>query len=105
VFFAAIMMFIAGTAQFFAGLAAVLGNVPYAFTAGNQLLDFRPVHLGLDPPAGWAGGGRGRGRVAGGPAVGRVIAIIVVLLSAVTNFLFIPRYPFWALTIMLWTSW
>ena len=33
-------MLIGGVAQFFAGLAAVLGSVPYAFTSGNQLLDF-----------------------------------------------------------------
>jgi hypothetical protein len=46
IFFAAIMMLIAGTAQFFAGLTAVLGNVPYAFTTGNQLFDFGPTTWG-----------------------------------------------------------
>jgi hypothetical protein len=38
-FFAAIMLLLSGTAQFFTGLSAVLGNTPYAFNASNQLLD------------------------------------------------------------------
>jgi hypothetical protein len=40
IFCAAVVMFIGGIAKFFAGLAAVPGTVPYAFTSGNQLLDF-----------------------------------------------------------------
>ena len=41
----AIMMLLAGTAQFFTGLSAVLGNVPYAFdfSAVTNFL-FIPYH-------------------------------------------------------------
>jgi len=57
-------------------------------------------HLGLDPPAGRADRGLrqlgGCCRAAPGP---RAVAITVVLLSAITNFLFIP-YPIWALLII-----
>jgi hypothetical protein len=100
IFSAAIVMFIGGIAQFFAGLAAVLGNVPYAFTSGNQLLDFNLTTWG------WIHLLVGLGVALAGVAVwlgqvwARVVAVILVLASAVTSFLFIPHYPFWSLAII-----
>ena len=45
-FLAAIVMLIAGTAQFFTGLPAVLDTVPYGFTTNNQLVHFSLTTLG-----------------------------------------------------------
>jgi hypothetical protein len=35
-----------------------------------------------------------------GQTWGRVVGIVVALLSAVSNFMFIPRYPIWSLLII-----
>jgi hypothetical protein len=99
-FLAAILMFIGGAAQFFAGLAAVLGNVPYAFTTGDQLFDFGLstwgwIHLLVGLVVAAAGAALLTGQL-----WARVVAIVLVLLSAVANFLYIPQYPVWALTII-----
>ena len=99
-FFAAIVMFIAGVTQFFAGLSAVLGNVPYAFTTSNQLFRFSLttwgwIHLlvGLVVLAAGA-------TLLSGQRWARVVGIVFALVSAVTNFLYVPQYPFWALTLI-----
>jgi hypothetical protein len=99
-FFAAIVMLIAGTAQFFTGLSAALGNVPYAFTTGNQLFDFSLTTWGwIHLLVGLVVGAAGAALLAGQPWA-RVVAIVFVLFSAVSHFLFIPQYPFWTLTII-----
>jgi hypothetical protein len=99
-FFAAIVMFIAGTAQFFAGLSAVLGNVPYAFTTDNQLLNFSLttwgwIHLLVGLVVLAAGV-----MLLTGQRWARVVGILFALFSAITNFLYIPQYPFWTLTLV-----
>jgi hypothetical protein len=38
--------------------------------------------------------------VLSGRTWGRVVAIILAVLSALANFAFIPVYPFWAITII-----
>jgi hypothetical protein len=38
--------------------------------------------------------------VLSGRTWGRVVGITLAMLSALTNFLFIPYYPFWALTVI-----
>ena len=39
--------------------------------------------------------------VLGGRTWGRVVGITLAMLSALANFLFIPYYPFWALTVIV----
>jgi hypothetical protein len=94
------MMLIAGTAQFFTGLTAALGNVPYAFATGNQLFEFSLtawgwIHLVVGLVVGAAGAA-----LLTGQRWARAVAIIFVLFSAISNFLFIPHNPFWAMTVI-----
>lgn len=98
-FFAAIVMLIAGTAHF-TGLTAVLGNVPYAFTTGNQLFEFSLtawgwIHLVIGLVVGAAGAA-----LMTGQRWARAVAIVFLLFSAISNFLFIPQNPFWTLTVI-----
>jgi hypothetical protein len=99
-FFAAILMLIAGTAQFFTGLTAVLGNVPYAFTTGNQLFEFSLTAWGwIHLVIGLVVGAAGLALVTG-QRWARAVAIVFLLFSAISNFLFIPQNPFWSLTVI-----
>jgi hypothetical protein len=99
-FFAAIVMLLAGTAQFFTGLSAVLGNVPYAFTTGNQLFEFSLAAWGwIHLVVGLAVGAAGAALLAG-QRWARAVAIIFLLFSVISNFLFIPQNPFWTLSVI-----
>jgi hypothetical protein len=99
ILFAAIMMMMAGTFQFFAGLVAIFENEFYVATR-NYLFEFDAttwgwIHLLLGILVGFAGWALLAGRT-----WARVVAITLAALSALANFLFIPYYPFWALTII-----
>jgi hypothetical protein len=97
--FAAIMLMMAGTFQFLAGLVALFENEFYVATRNYVFqLDATTwgwIHLLVGIVVGVAGWGRLSGRT-----WGRVVAITVAALSALANFLFLPYYPFWALTII-----
>jgi hypothetical protein len=97
--FAAIMLMMAGTFQFLAGLVALFENEFYVTTRNYVFqLDATTwgwIHLLLGIVLGIAGWGLLSGRT-----WGRVVAITVAALSALANFLFLPYYPFWALTII-----
>ena len=97
--FAAIMLMMAGTFQFLAGLVAVFENEFYVTTRNYVFqLDATTwgwIHLLLGIVLGIAGWGLLSGRT-----WGRVVAITVAAISALANFLFLPYYPFWALTII-----
>jgi hypothetical protein len=97
--FAAIMLMMAGTFQFLAGLVAIFENEFYVTTRNYVFqLDATTwgwIHLLLGIVLGIAGWGLLSGRT-----WGRVVAITVAALSALANFLFLPYYPFWALTII-----
>jgi hypothetical protein len=97
--FAAIMLMMAGTFQFLAGLVAVFENEFYVTTRNYVFqLDATTwgwIHLLVGIVVGVAGWGLLSGRT-----WGRVVAITVAALSALANFLFLPYYPFWALTII-----
>jgi hypothetical protein len=99
-FFAAMVMLIAGTAQFFTGLSAVLDTVPYGFTADHQLLHFSLttwgwIHLLVGLVVFVAGAA-----LLSGQRWARAVAILFVLFSAITSFLYVPQYPFWTLTVI-----
>ena len=97
--FAAIMLMMAGTFQFLAGLVALFENEFYVTTRNYVFqLDATAwgwIHLLLGVVLGIAGWGLLSGRT-----WARVLAITVAAISALANFLFLPYYPFWALTII-----
>jgi hypothetical protein len=106
-FFAATLMFIVGTFQAIAGLAAIFDDEFYVVTR-NYVFDLDVtawgwIHLLLGivvAAAGWA-------LFARKPWAG-VFAITLASLSAIANFFFIPYYPWWALLIIsldIWIIW
>jgi hypothetical protein len=99
IIFAAIMMMMAGSFQFFAGLIAIFENEFYV-TTRNYIFQFDAttwgwIHLLLGILVGFAGWALLAGRT-----WARVLAITLAVLSALANFLFLPYYPFWALIII-----
>ena len=99
ILFAAMLMIMAGAFQAFAGLVAIFQNEFYVATR-NYLFQFDATTWGwihllvglIVVMAGFA--------ILAGRTWGRVVGITLAMLSALANFLFIPYYPFWALTII-----
>ena len=99
ILFAAIMLIMVGCFQAFQGLIAIFQNEFYVATR-NYLFQFDAttwgwIHLIFGVIVAFAGWGLLSGRT-----WARVVAITVAVLSAIANFLWIPWYPFWALTII-----
>ena len=99
ILFAAMMMLMAGSFQALQGLIALFENEFYVATR-NYVFEFDAttwgwIHLLIGLLVAFAGWGLLSGRT-----WARVVAITVALVSAVANFLFIPYYPFWALTVI-----
>jgi hypothetical protein len=99
ILFAAIMMIMSGTFQAVAGLVAILKSSFYVATR-NYLFEFDItawgwVHLVVGVVVFLAGFALMSGRT-----WGRVVGIILAVLSAVANFAFIPYYPLWSLTVI-----
>ena len=97
--FAAVMMLMVGVWQALAGLIAIFENEFYVATR-NYLLQFDAtswgwIHLLVGLLVLFAGFA-----VLAGQTWGRVIGIILAVLSALTNFAFIPYYPFWSMAII-----
>jgi hypothetical protein len=96
---AVILMLLAGMFQVLVGLVAIFENEIYVQTR-NYLFKFDVttwgwIHLVVGIVVGLAGLGMLRGRT-----WARVAGIILAVLSAIANFLFIPYYPVWALLII-----
>jgi hypothetical protein len=97
--FASTLMIMIGVFQAFDGLVAIFENEFYVATR-NYLFEFDAttwgwIHLILGVvvlAAGFA--------VLSGALWARTVGIILAVLSAITNFLFIPYYPFWTLLII-----
>ncbi|HEV2918472.1 MAG TPA: hypothetical protein VG673_04405, partial [Actinomycetota bacterium] len=99
ILFAAIMMLMAGSFQALQGLIGIFENEFYVATR-NYVFEFDAttwgwIHLLVGLLVAFAGWGLLSGRT-----WARVVAITVAVLSAMANFLFIPYYPFWALTVI-----
>jgi hypothetical protein len=97
--FAGVLMIMAGGFQAIAGLVALFQNEFYVATR-NYLLQFDAtswgwIHLLLGLMVLFAGFA-----VLSGQTWGRVVGITLAVLSALSNFAFIPYYPFWALAII-----
>jgi hypothetical protein len=99
IMFAAIMMIMAGVFQALQGLIAIFENEFYVATR-NYLFQFDAtsggwILLSRGLVVGFAGYGLLSGRT-----WARATAIALAVLSAISNFLFIPYYPFWSLLII-----
>jgi hypothetical protein len=99
ILFAALMMIMAGCFQFFAGLIALFNDTFYVATR-DYVFQFDAttwgwIHLVVGVIVALAGFG-----IMAGRTWARVVGITLALLSALANFLFIPYYPFWALTVI-----
>jgi len=97
--FAAAMMVITGFWQVLAGLAALLNDKVYVTTPGYiysfDLTAWGWIHLLLGILVVCAGVA-----VFFGQMWARVVGIMLASLSMIANFLFIPHYPIWSLTII-----
>ena len=99
ILFAAIMMIMVGVFQALQGLIAIFENEFYVATR-NYLFQFDAttwgwIHLLVGLLVAFAGWGLLSGRTRA-----RVVALTLAVISAITNFLFIPYYPFWALLLI-----
>lgn len=100
VYFAGLLMMVAGVFQGIAGLTALLKNDFYVVTE-RALLAFNVTTWG------WVHMLLGVILLAAGAAVingrtwGRIIAIILATLSAMANFLFISAYPVWSIMVIV----
>jgi hypothetical protein len=99
ILFAAIMMLMSGIFQAIQGLIGIFENEFYVATR-NYLFKFDAttwgwIHLLLGLLVAFAGWGLFSGRT-----WARTVAIILAVLSALANFLFIPYYPFWSLLLI-----
>jgi hypothetical protein len=99
ILFAAIMMIMVGVFQAIQGLVGIFENefyVPtrnYIFQLDATRWGWTHLILGLlVAVAGWG--------LFSGRTWARTVAIILAVLSAISNFLFIPYYPFWSLLII-----
>ncbi|HEX6148252.1 DUF7144 family membrane protein [Nocardioides sp.] len=97
--FAGVMMIMTGAFQALVGLVAIAQDDFYV-TTPNYIFEFDPttwgwihVILGIVVVAGGFG-------VLAGQTWGRVVGIVLALGSALTNFAFIPYYPFWSMLII-----
>jgi hypothetical protein len=97
---AGILLLLAGVFQFFEGLAAVVKGDFYVKTAHNAYAlsvgAWGWIHLIIGIVAIVVGFS-----VLAGRSWARVFAIVLAFLSAVSNFMFIPYYPVWAISIMV----
>ena len=99
VIFAGVMMIMAGGFQAFDGLVGLMAN-EFFLSTRNYLFQFDATRWGwihlviglLVLVAGFA--------LLAGQTWGRVVGIVLAVLSAMANFAFIPYYPFWSLTII-----
>src|SRR4029453_4209193 len=99
ILFAAIMMIMVGVFQALQGLVAIFENEFYVATR-NYLFQFDAttwgwIHLLVGLLMAFAGWG-----LFSGQTWARTVAIILAVLSAITNFLFVPYYPFWSLLLV-----
>lgn len=100
VYFAGFMMLITGILQMIAGLTALLDDKFYVATQRNLLaFDFTTwgwIHLVVGLVILLAGMA-----VISGHLWGRMVAVILAVLSAVINFVFIPAYPIWSIVVII----
>lgn len=99
IYFAAVMMLIVGAMNAFHGIVAIVNDEWVVWTnEGDLYVDLTTwgwVHLGVGIAVFLAG----LGLFTGNP-MARVVAVVVASVSILANFLYIPAYPLWTLTII-----
>jgi hypothetical protein len=97
--FAAMLMIMAALFQALGGLVAIVNDAFYV-SAREYLYQFNVTTWGWIHPIGGVVVGLAGWAVLSGQTWGRVIGIILAVLSAIAAFMFIPYYPFWALLVI-----
>jgi hypothetical protein len=105
--FAATIMVLVGIFEAIAGLAAIFDDDFYAVTT-NYAFDldvtaYGWLHLIVGILVAWAGFSLFSRKAWAG-----IVAIVLAVVSAVTNFFFIPYYPFWSILMIalaVWVIW
>ena len=105
--FAATMMFVVGVFQAIDGIAAIAEDDVFVATRNYTFdLDVTAwgwIHLIIGLVMAFAGAALFSGKAWAG-----VLAIMFAMLSMISNFFFIPYYPFWAILIIaidIWIIW
>ena len=98
--FAASMMMVLGTFQFFEGLVAVVNGDEFLLTTKNYLVQFDATSWGWTHLIiGVIVAATGVFVLMGNP-LARGVGIGIACLSALANFVWIPYYPIWALVVL-----
>ncbi|MFG2006276.1 hypothetical protein ACGFNU_44725 [Spirillospora sp. NPDC048911] len=97
--FGGIMMLLVGILQGIAGISAIAQDDFYV-TTPNYVFEWDPtawgwVHLGIGVLVGFAAFG-----VFAGMAWARAVGMAVAAASAISNFMGIPNYPVWSITLI-----
>ena len=107
VIFAATIMIMMGIFQAFTGLFAILDDQFYVvaphYALNISVSQWGWIHLILGIVVAVAGAGLFSGKL-----WATIFALILAVLSAISNFLYIPYYPFWSLLIIglnVWVIW
>lgn len=99
IIFAAVMMIIAGSLNTIHGLVAILNDEWVVWTnRGDLYLDLTTwgwVHLGIGIVLLVSGIGLLTGNIAA-----RAVAVVVAGIAIIANFMYIPAFPLWTLTII-----
>jgi hypothetical protein len=100
VVFASMMMILVGSFQAVEGLVAIFDDGFYHVTEGGLVVDvdytvWGWVHLLLGAVLIVSGAG-----VLAGNIIARTVAVVVAMLSALVNLLFIEAYPIWSILII-----
>lgn len=97
--FAGIMMVLGGALAIFQGVVALANDTWVVWTnTGNLVVDLTQwgwIHTAIGVVAVLAGVGVFTGNVAA-----RAVGVVIAGISLMANFLFLPAYPIWALTII-----
>jgi hypothetical protein len=102
--FAAVLMILVGTFQLISGLTAIFDDQFFVVTE-NYVFDIDTsawgwIHLILGTVVALAGFS-----LLGGSAWAGMVALVLAVLSAVSNFFFIPYYPFWSILMIALACW
>jgi low temperature requirement protein LtrA len=96
---AGILLLLSGFWRFFAGLAGIIKHHFYAITPDYafkiNVTTWGWIHLVLGIIVFAAGVG-----LLAGQTWARVVGVVLAVISAVENFLFLPYYPFWAILVI-----
>ena len=105
--FAGTMLVMIGAFQFIVGLAAIIDDnfftVAQHYPFDLKVTAWGWIHLGIGILLALAGI-----YVFVGRAWAQIVAIILAVLSAISNFFFIPYYPWWSIVVIgldIWVIW